>query len=118
MIRLDRTDLSKKLNLKSIHERNWSFLVIDPLWFLAEYEVQLDENEKAIIDLVSDDDLQLLSLVVIPDEIELVSVNLRMPICLNRYSLKAYHKVLPEQFPVKFYIFYELNDLKKRLAAQ
>jgi flagellar assembly factor FliW len=104
--------------LKSVNERDWYFLVIDPLWFLSEYEVKMDENERQAIDLVSDDDLQLLSLVAIPEEIELVSVNLRMPICLNRYNLRAYHKLLPEQFPVKFYIFYELNDLKKRLSQK
>ncbi len=102
--------------LISLEQQGLFFLLLNPHIVLYEYDIALTAEEKDKIDLISPDDLELFVLVSIPDEIELISLNLRMPLFINRYNRWGGQKILQDHYPVKFYLFYEINDLKKKLV--
>lgn len=69
--------------LQSIEDENLTFIVTDPFVFFKEYEFQLDSYWIKALDLQTEEDVQVLTIVTVRSS-EDITCNLRGPIVLNR----------------------------------
>jgi flagellar assembly factor FliW len=99
--------------LQSIDDSNISFAVIDAFLIFPDY------NPLINIDLIQDlgeytqEDLLTYNIVVIPEDIEKISVNLKAPIVINRVTKKAKQVIVNnEEYTLRHYIIDELKDME------
>jgi len=89
-------DGSPFLWYQSIAEPNLAFLVMDPFIFFPGYEVMLSQDDLNTLGVVEAQDLALFAVVVIPDNPENMTANLRGPIVVNAQKRIARQVVLTD----------------------
>lgn len=72
--------------LQSIEEAGLAFITIDPRLFAPEYVPDLSEEDLASLGLKDAREAVLLSIVVIPDDPNLMTANLQAPVVVNAQS--------------------------------
>jgi len=80
--------------LQSLSDPGLAFVVVDPMQFFPDYEVEINDDDARDLDLESPSDAAVLSIVTIPGEIGETSVNLLGPIIINAASRKAKQVIL------------------------
>jgi len=69
--------------LQSIDDSGLAFIVIDPYFVRPDYEVSIDDDAAAILNIDGDEDIVILAIVVVPDDFKLMTINLKAPIIIN-----------------------------------
>jgi flagellar assembly factor FliW len=101
---------------QSVDEPNLAFLVTDPFSFFPEYQVLLSQEDIDVLGCTSLGDLSVFVVVVIPENPEHMTANLRGPVVINTDKHVARQIVLtddrysPHQ-PI-------IEEIKKRAEAQ
>jgi len=111
-------DGSPFLWYQAVAEPNLAFLVMDPFTFFPDYEVMLSQEDLAA--LGSDDlgDLAVFAVVVIPDNPEEMTANLRGPIVINAGRRVARQVVLTdERYSPRHSIMHEVRKACEARAA-
>ncbi|MDI3547007.1 MAG: flagellar assembly factor FliW [Halanaerobiales bacterium] len=98
--------------LQSVEEPELSFIMINPLQFVEDYEISLSEKFQKKIELGSADDVVIYTLVVIGEEGSFVSTNLKAPIIINAKNRKAGQIILKKDYPTRYYLFRKDNVAK------
>ena len=75
--------------LQSIEERAICLPVLDTFAVLTGYVFDIDDEDVKMLDLNGPEDLHVVSVLVIPDEIHKMTVNLAAPIIINTATGKA-----------------------------
>ncbi len=104
--------------LISIEDTEVNFLLINPYLVVPDYVFDIDDNVKNKLDTYLKENLLQFVIVTVPDELELISINLRMPILINDYNNRGHQLLLGEQYPIKLYILYKFNELKENLLKK
>lgn len=91
--------------LQSVEDKGPTFVVTNPFLFIENYEFEIDSNVEEQLLLENIEDTMIYSIVVIPDEVEDITVNLKSPIVINSKLRKAKQVILNEDYPFKHYIF-------------
>jgi len=95
--------------LQSIEETGICLPVLDTFSVLPDYVFDIDEADVKILELNSPEVLQVVSVVVIPDDIQRMTVNLAAPIIINTVSGKAKQIVLGgSEYNVRAPVFQEI----------
>lgn len=91
--------------LQSIEDESLTFVITDPFLFVEKYDFELDDLtvEKLGIDNV--EDIMIYTTVIIPENTEDITVNLKSPIIININDRKAKQVILNEDYPYKYKIF-------------
>ena len=71
------------LLMQSVENENLAFILIDPRLFIAEYLLDISEEDLKIIDYSTDDEVIDYAIVTIPDNPEEMTANLQGPILIN-----------------------------------
>jgi len=101
--------------LQSIEETGICLPVLDTFSVLPDYVFDIDEADVKILELNSPEVLQVVSVVVIPDDIQRMTVNLAAPIIINTVSGKAKQIVLGgSEYNVRAPVFQEICKLIAR----
>ena len=101
--------------LQSTEETGICLPVLDTFSVLPDYVFDIDETDVKRLQLTKPDDLFVVSVVVIPDEISGMTVNLAAPIIINTSSGKAKQIMLSgSQYNVRVPIFQEICKLVAR----
>lgn len=80
-----------------------SFVCMDPAGVRPDYNVQLGDDEAALLDLATPEDALILTLVVIPEDPRKMTTNLAGPLVVNVKTRQGLQVVLnAEQFPLQF----------------
>ncbi len=80
-----------------------SFVCMDPAGIKPDYNVPLNDEEAALLNLESEGDAIILNLVVIPEDPRKMTMNLAGPLVVNTKSRVGLQVVLnAEQFPLQF----------------
>ena len=61
-----------------------SFLVIEPMWVLSEYEIELYEQDKETLELQTADDALVLLILTVGKNNQNITANLIGPVVINR----------------------------------
>ena len=103
--------------LQSVDEGDVAFTLMDVYKVLPDYDPQVEEVEMASLGELSDTPLLIYNIVVIPDYVRQMRVNLRAPVVLNLHTGLGKQVVCAnDDYSIRFMIFEELERAKKKLA--
>lgn len=99
--------------LQSVDDADLSLMLMDVIKFMPDYDPAVDLNDVRNLQLLEADDYNVYNVVVVPEEVEKMSVNLKAPIIIND-RLKKGKQVLSmnDDYAVRYYIYKELNKNK------
>lgn len=103
IVRCDQTEPIQWL--QSVDDQDISIPIINPFLLMPEYEIEVDDSELELIGTHKEEDLVVLSILVIPDDLTKMTINLMAPLLINiREMLGAQvmmdYKTLPISEPV------------------
>jgi flagellar assembly factor FliW len=80
--------------LQSLADPGLAFVVVDPMRFFPDYDVEIDDDDARELGLESAGDAAVLSIVTIPPDVGETSANLLGPIVINAANRKAKQVIL------------------------
>lgn len=100
--------------LQSLQEPEFAMPVMDPLLVAKDYNPEVEDDHLIPLGDMAPEDTLVLVTVTVPKDLEKMSVNLQAPIIINADTRKAIQIIVnAEKFPVKYYIYDILRQLKK-----
>lgn len=97
--------------LISVDNPEYGFLVTDPGIFFRDYIFELTEEQRLSLDLQSEDEVSVVTVLTIPSDPKMITANLRGPIVVNARTLKGMQLVLENtDYATKHYIFIGATD--------
>jgi len=101
--------------LQSTEDTGICLPVLDTFKVLPEYVFDIDETDVKALDLKSPEDLHVVSVVVIPEDIQGMTVNLAAPIIINTISGYAKQVVLSgSEYNVRAPVFQQICNAVAR----
>lgn len=105
--------------LQSVDEGDVAFTLMDVYKVLDDYDPCVDEDEVAELGEIADSPLVIYNIVVIPDYVRQMRVNLRAPIVMNLNTGLGKQMICTnDDYPIRFMIFEELERAKKKMREQ
>lgn len=102
--------------LQSIEDPETSFVIMDVYDIIPDYNPLVYDSDLESIGEVKEDNLLIYNIVVIPQTVSKMSVNLKAPVVINLTTKKGKQVVVKnEDYSVKYY-FYE--ELKKKNGGE
>ncbi|MCR4422103.1 MAG: flagellar assembly protein FliW [Spirochaetales bacterium] len=99
-------NLAPFMLLQSLEDEAIGFIVCDPFLFFSDYEFDLSDEAKNLLELEKSTDLLVLVIVTLSDKIEEVSANLVGPIVINIKTHKAMQYIINNpKYTTKHYLF-------------
>jgi flagellar assembly factor FliW len=98
--------------LQSLDDPNLAFLAIDPLFFMADYVIEVNPKDISLLGAKDVKNINTLVLVTIPNgQPDRMSANLQGPIIINSQNMQAAQLVLGDSnYTTKHSIFRELES--------
>lgn len=97
--------------LQSLDDTDIAFVVIDPKVVVKDYEVRIDEETVKLLEIKDINHVLVFAIVVIPDEIEKMTANLKAPIIINAENNKGMQILLDnDDYMIKHPILKELKN--------
>jgi len=101
--------------LQSMEETGICLPVLDTFKVLPDYVFDIDDSDVKALELKGPDELHVVSVVVIPEDIQGMTVNLAAPIIINTNTGNARQVVLSgSEFNVRAPVFQQICDLVAR----
>ena len=96
--------------LQSCEKPAVAFPILEPELFTHDYKVKLSKHDLESLKLVSADGIRTFTIITIPQDVTLMTANLKAPIIINVQSRLAKQIVAQENdFQIKFPVFIELQ---------
>ena len=86
------------------------FPVIDPFTVNKEYEFKIPDNAVEKLNIENYEDLEIYTIVVIPENIKKMRTNLQGPIVINKKCNKGKQLLLDERYPLRYMIFEKAGE--------
>ena len=100
--------------LQSLQEEGFAMPVMDPLLVVKDYNPEVEDDYLIPLGKMEADDTLVLVTVTVPKDLTKMSINLQAPIVINAGSKKATQIIVnAEKYPVKYYIYDILQEMKK-----
>lgn len=94
------------LILQSMQTAELGFVVVNPFQFMTDYEFDLSESDKEILEIKSEKDVQVYTILTVKERFEETTANLQAPLIVNRNQNKAKQIILNDQkYPIKHNLF-------------
>jgi flagellar assembly factor FliW len=94
--------------LQSIKDPELAFIITDPLFFKADYHIEVRQSELHVVAPIEEVDLVLSVIMTIPENAREMSANLLAPLLFNMKNRTAMQYVLTnKKYPVKYYVLRE-----------
>jgi len=99
--------------LQAVKKPTIAFPLLNPFLIEPDYQIELTENDVAMLDAESVEELKLYSIVTIPSDPTKMTSNLKAPIALNPVKRKAKQLILHSfDYPIRRGIY----DMLEKLA--
>ena len=100
--------------LQSLQGTQFAMPVMDPLIVSRDYNPEVEDELLNPIQIENPEEVLVLVTVSVPRDITKMSVNLQAPIIINAENKKAAQVIVDtEIYPVKYYIYDTLQQMKK-----
>lgn len=97
--------------LQSLDDTDIAFVIVDPKAIIKDYKVELDVETVKALDVKDLNHILVFAIVVIPDEIEKMTANLKAPIIINAENNKGMQILLDnDEYMIKHPILKELKN--------
>lgn len=91
--------------LQSTDSPELAFILMDPRAVIADYELDLRQQELTELAVATVDDLSIYTLIVVPQDPSKVRTNLRAPILINTKQRLGKQTILERSdYPIQFYL--------------
>lgn len=101
--------------LQSVDDPKLAFAVVDPFLIKNDYNVTLNGDVIDALAIEKEEDALIYSIVVVPDDISEMSMNLKAPVVINTKNNRGMQIVLDtDMYSVRHYI---LEELQRREGA-
>ena len=104
--------------MQSVDCPDLAFVVCDPFRIKEDYEIDIKDEivESLEIDQISD--VKVLSIVVVPEDLSKISMNLKAPVVINTAKMKGMQIFLDtDKYSVRHYIMEELRKQEVAVNA-
>ncbi|MCR4435068.1 MAG: flagellar assembly protein FliW [Clostridiales bacterium] len=96
--------------LQSVDEPDLAFVIVDPFKIKNDYEVNIKDEVLEAMGIEKAEDVLIYSIVVIPEDVSLMTMNLRAPLVINVKNKRGMQVVLDtDRYSVRHYILEELR---------
>jgi len=100
--------------LQSVQNRDLAFILLDPFNIKPDYEFVLDDELTERLSIDGREDLVVLAIVVIPDDVKMMSFNLKAPIIINAAAKKGAQQIVDNgEYGVRHYVFDEIERARR-----
>ncbi|MGF7429824.1 flagellar assembly protein FliW [Thermoanaerobacterium thermosaccharolyticum] len=97
--------------LQSLDDTDIAFVIIDPKVVVKDYKVEINEETVKLLDIKDLNHILVFAIVVIPDEIEKMTANLKAPIIINAENNKGMQILIDnDEYKIKHPILKELKN--------
>lgn len=96
--------------LQAIDDERPAFVIIDPFAVKKDYEVNLNDEILKELEIKEDRDVAVFSIVVVPDDVNKMTMNLQAPLIINMIKKLGRQLILDtDRYGVRHYILEELH---------
>ncbi|MBQ6448684.1 MAG: flagellar assembly protein FliW [Bacillus sp. (in: Bacteria)] len=87
---------SQFIVLQSVENQQLAFVLSNPFTFFKEYEFTLEDHIVELLELESEEDIQVFSILTVQDQFEKTTANLQAPVVINSKKNIAKQVILNE----------------------
>ncbi|PKM56561.1 MAG: flagellar assembly protein FliW [Firmicutes bacterium HGW-Firmicutes-3] len=99
--------------MQSVDDEGLSLPVINPMFWFPDYSPEVADEQIARIGALKEEDLNLFSVVVITDNIESMTTNLKAPIVVNIQTKKGIQVIAAnEEYEIKHNLYEQMKLMK------
>lgn len=96
--------------IQSIDNTELAFALIDPFTVRKDYDFELKEEYVSLLEIEAPSQVAVYAIVVVPEDIKRISMNLKAPLVINRDKSLAAQVILDtDKYSVRHYILDELQ---------
>jgi flagellar assembly factor FliW len=89
----DETDFSY---LQSLENEGICFIVVPPAILVGNYDIEISDDTVKKLNIEKPEDVELYTILTIPEDIRAMTANLKAPILINRKNNKAVQEILED----------------------
>ena len=108
--------------LQSVDDPELAFVVANPFEFYADYKFEVNDNEMKLLNVSTNEEVTILSIVSVPPKVENMTINLLAPIVINFKEKRAKQVILNNnKYSVRHYLYSDLLKCvldKEKVANQ
>jgi len=99
--------------LQSINSKEIGFVTTNPYLFISDYTFDLDESTVEALNIASEEDIIVLTIVTVKEPFNASTVNLKAPVIINTKSKKAKQCILEKSdYPIRYSIDAQMQKAK------
>jgi len=96
--------------LQSFDEQRLAFVLVDPFAIKKDYEIELDDEVLKELKINDHSQVEVYSIVVVPEDINKMTMNLQAPVIINRSANCGKQVILDtDRYGVRHYVLEELH---------
>jgi flagellar assembly factor FliW len=87
-----------------------AFVMINPFFVCKDYDIEIGDESALALEVGGPQDLEVYSIVVVPDDISKMTKNLKAPVLINTKNNRGMQVILDtDKYSVRHYILEELR---------
>jgi len=99
--------------LQSINSKEVGFVTTNPYLFISDYSFDLNESTVEALNIASEEDIIVLTIVTVKEPFNASTVNLKAPVIINTKSKKAKQCILEKSdYPIRYSIDAQMQKAK------
>lgn len=104
--------------LQCVDDGQLAFAVINPFMILGNYDIEISEETVSSLNIESISDVMVLAIVVVPEDPNKMTMNLKAPVIINTKNNSGMQVVLDtDMYSVRHYIVEELRRQEVKTGA-
>jgi flagellar assembly factor FliW len=96
--------------LQSVDEPALAFAIVNPFLVKTDYDFEIGDEDARMLEIDNAEDVVVYSILVVPEDLTKVSMNLKAPLIINARNKKGAQIVLDtDKYTVRHYVLDELH---------
>ncbi|TCK93381.1 flagellar assembly factor FliW [Natranaerovirga hydrolytica] len=101
--------------LQSTEDKDFALPIINPITFFSEYAPMVEDELLKEMGELNEDNFLIFNVIVIPEEVEKMTVNLKAPIIVNLDTKKARQVIVDnEDYNARYPLYEHLKKIKEK----
>ncbi|MCX8129906.1 MAG: flagellar assembly protein FliW [Clostridia bacterium] len=96
--------------LQGVDKTDIAFVIVNPFSIVKNYDIEIKNDVIQLLEIEKEEDVEIYSIVVVPEDVSRMSMNLKAPIVINIKNNRGVQVVLDtDKYGVRHYILEELR---------
>lgn len=108
---IDEGDVNSPFKwLQSVDQPTLAFAIVNPFLVKKDYDINISDDTIKLLSIEKEEDVELYAIVVVPEDISKMTMNLKAPVIINIKNRKGAQIILDtDKYGVRHYILDELR---------